>query len=111
MSSMELGLKKITKPLRATLSFLKRKVFVIDPDRNWHFIVLIFIIVVFAIALSKFFLFYKISSDDFIYDNDERDVSIETIDRGALNNVLSEYKLKSDRFESLKNNPPSIPAP
>ena len=104
--------KNLIKPFKKILDFFKNSIFVINPDRNWATFVYVFIILAILIAISKFFVFYKISSDDFILvDGGNEEINVLTIDRGSLEDVLNKFKLKSDKLEILKTNPPSIGNP
>jgi len=105
----KINIKKYISFFRDIFFNIKDKFFVIDPYKNWMTMVSIFILIVIYISISKFFLFYQITSDDYSFiSRGLEEISVDTIDRSALDEVLTLFKLKEDRFNNLLSNPPEV---
>lgn len=91
-----------------TASF--KKVFSYHPERVWGIILLVIFVLMMAFAAGSWF-FFRMLSNDTIFDSDARRSGSELIQHSKLELVLSHYKAKAEKFKKLQLEKPAIVDP
>lgn len=91
-------LKKIKKIIHI---FFKRFFsFGSDADKDWKLVLILFFVFSFGAIIVGIFDFFHFSKFDF--ENNEKPVRFEFIDRGAIKSLLDKYDQRALDFEKIK---------
>lgn len=74
----------------------------------WDIILLMFAIVNIIVIGLSVFLFFEINNGELFITEEDRNISVETIDRKLLKDTIELFEMKAIEFENLKYNAPNI---
>jgi hypothetical protein len=88
-----------------------RKIFKINPEDNWISLVVLFIVVNILLIVFSFNLFLRTSADEFFSLDEDRSVSVSTLDRRFLTETLNDFRVKGENLKDLKKSEPKYVDP
>lgn len=83
-----------------------KKIFKINPENNWISLVTLFVIVNILLIVFSFKLFLRTSADEFFSLDEDRNISVSTLDRRSLTETLNNFRTKGENLKSLKRSEP-----
>jgi regulatory protein YycI of two-component signal transduction system YycFG len=93
----------IKKSLKKLSLFFK-----IDLRTNWAMLITVFIIINLVLLSGQILQFYRINSDEILLSESAKQDNMNTINRTALNNIVSRFEIKDENYKSLKRNRPQF---
>jgi len=99
------SLKKYFRILTNFLGPLK-KLFKIDPYKNWITLIFLFVLINLIFIISSFGIFSRINSDEFFPTGGVNGSGGSTLDKEVLDGTLGRFETKESNFEDLKGSRP-----
>lgn len=82
--------------------------YISDPKHVWRGIIYVFVVVNIGIIAFSGYLFFHINEGDIFKIEDDITVTIDTIDRTLMREILESFDATEIEFEALKKNRPSV---
>ncbi|TSC67659.1 MAG: hypothetical protein G01um101472_344 [Parcubacteria group bacterium Gr01-1014_72] len=76
-----------------------------NPYRDWNIIIAVFAVLAVLVAGWSFYMYQKISRGEAFVSEKAREAVVESVDKVALREVISEYGERAKRLQELRRAP------
>lgn len=80
------------------------------PRHDWSILLVIFFIIISLGCIFNFYLFLRIAAGD-IFRTEAEAITVETLDREAIQGMINLFEERAKHLEELKSNPIKVPDP